>query len=81
MSPGEIEGQPTPGGGTGSGAGGSFKGDRLLTLLVTSGGLGFAPVASGTVGTLGGVGKAEYTTAWAYKIYHGEFRVYAWTME
>jgi phosphatidylglycerophosphatase A len=33
-------------------------GDRILWLLATSGGLGMAPVASGTFGTLGGVALA-----------------------
>ena len=37
--------------------------DGLKILLVTSGGLGYAPVASGTFGTLGGVVLAVATQA------------------
>jgi phosphatidylglycerophosphatase A len=38
--------------------------DRVCSLLVSSGGLGYAPVASGTFGTLGGVALALLLKLW-----------------
>lgn len=38
--------------------------DRIRWFLVTSGGLGHAPVASGTFGTLGGIAVAALLQVW-----------------
>jgi phosphatidylglycerophosphatase A len=49
--------------------------DVLCALLVSSGGLGYAPVASGTFGTLGGVVIVLALKLWICPRYHWSFGV------
>lgn len=51
--------------------------DRICALLVSSGGLGYAPVASGTFGTLGGVALALLFKLWLCPKYGWSFGVAA----
>ncbi len=51
--------------------------DRVNMLLVSSGGLGYAPVASGTFGTLGGVAIALVLKLWLCPRYGWSFGVAA----
>jgi phosphatidylglycerophosphatase A len=51
--------------------------DRICALLVSSGGLGYAPVASGTFGTLGGVAIVFLLKLWLCPRYGWSFGVAA----